>query len=97
VLTVFALFALVTLLLVRRVAAPAWERQREASAALFGFVEERLAGTEDIRSAGAEPHTLQGFYGRARVRLWTTSHARVMDAIPWSTHAIASALSTIGS
>jgi ABC-type multidrug transport system fused ATPase/permease subunit len=53
---------------------------------LFGFVEERLAGTEDIRSSGAEAYTLRGLYARARDRLWTTSHARVMDAIPWSTH-----------
>jgi ABC-type multidrug transport system fused ATPase/permease subunit len=95
VLTVFALFALVTLLLIRRVAANAWERSREASGVLFGYIEERLAGTEDIRSSAAEAHTLRGFYARARDRLWRTSHARVMDAIPWSTHGIVYALSNV--
>ena len=30
-----------------------WEAAREASADLFGFLEERLAGTEDIRACGA--------------------------------------------
>jgi ATP-binding cassette, subfamily B, bacterial len=86
VLTVFALVSLGTMLLVRRIAARAWEASREASGVLFGFLEERLAGTEDIRSSGAEAQTMRGFYARARDRLWTTSHARVVDAIPWTTH-----------
>ena len=84
ILTTFALVALAILVAVRRVSANAWERSREASATLFGFVEERLAGTQDIRSCGAEAYTLRGFYERARVRLWTISRARQMDAIPWS-------------
>jgi ATP-binding cassette subfamily B protein len=85
VFTVFALLGLGTLVLVRRVAAPAWERARESSAHLYGYIEERLAGTQDIRSAGAEPYVLRGFYGHARDRLWRTSRARQWDAIPWST------------
>ena len=88
VLTVFAVVVVLVLLSVRRVAAPAWERARAASGELFGFVEERLAGTEDIRSSGAVLHTLRGFYDRARRRTWATSHARVMDAITWSTNSI---------
>jgi ABC-type multidrug transport system fused ATPase/permease subunit len=88
VLTGFAIVGLITVVLVRRVAANAWERQRESSAVLFGFLEERLAGTEDIRACAAEAHTLRGFYDRARDRLWRTSHARVMDAIPWSANGV---------
>jgi ABC-type multidrug transport system fused ATPase/permease subunit len=95
VLTAFALVSLGALVTVRRIAAKAWEGSREASGVLFGFIEERLAGTEDIRSAGAEPHVLRGFYGRARDRLWRTSRARVMDAIPWSTNGLVFALANI--
>ncbi len=84
ILTVFAAFAVLQLTLLRRVAANAWGRSRESSAALFGYLEERLAGIEDIRSSGAEETTLRGFYGRARDRLWTTSRARQMDAIGWA-------------
>ncbi len=76
----------------RRISADAWERSREASARLFGFVEERLAGTQDIRSAGAEHFTLRGFYDHARDRLWTTNRARQLDAIPWSTNGVIRAL-----
>jgi ABC-type multidrug transport system fused ATPase/permease subunit len=87
-LTAFALVALLVLVLVRRVSANAWERSRESSGLLFGFLEERLAGTQDIRSSGAEAYTLRGFYGHARDRLWRISRARQMDAIPWSTNAV---------
>jgi ABC-type multidrug transport system fused ATPase/permease subunit len=88
ILSAFAAVALATLVAVRRVSAGAWERSREASAMLFGFIEERLAGTQDIRSSGAEPYALRGFYERARTRLWTLSRARQMDAIPWSANGI---------
>jgi len=49
---------------------------------LFGFIEERLAGTEDIRSSGAERYTLGRFYGIARDRIRITTRARVLDRIP---------------
>lgn len=88
ILTPFALVAIVSITLVRRVAAGSWERAREASAQLFGFVEERLAGTQDIRSSGAEAFTLRGFYGKARDRLWRTSRARQMDVIPGSVNTL---------
>ncbi len=87
-LTAFSVVALGTLLAVRRVSANAWERSREQSGLLFGFLEERLAGTQDIRSSGAEAHTMRGFYGRARDRMWAISRARQMDAIPWSVNGI---------
>ncbi len=39
-----------------------WEAERQASAEQFGFLEERLAGTEDIRASGAEEHVLNRLY-----------------------------------
>ena len=88
VMTAFAVVALIAFVFVRRVAANAWQRSRESSAALFGYLEERLAGTQDIRSSGAEAYVLRGFYDRARDRLWRTSRARQIDAIPWSASAL---------
>jgi ATP-binding cassette, subfamily B, bacterial len=92
VLSLLALFALILMVTVRRVGAPAWERARQASASLYGYIEERLGGTADIRSCGAEPHALRGFYGLARDRTWRTSRARVMEAIPWATNGIIGAV-----
>ncbi|MEY2426683.1 MAG: ATP-binding cassette, subfamily bacterial [Actinomycetota bacterium] len=93
VLTLFAAMAVTQLVLARRVAANAWGRSRETSAALFGYIEERLAGIEDIRSLGGEQTTLRGFYARARDRLWTTSRARQMDAVGWANNAFIQAVS----
>ncbi|HRC77904.1 MAG TPA: ABC transporter transmembrane domain-containing protein, partial [Kouleothrix sp.] len=49
-LSAFALLVLLVLVGTQRVAVPYWKRARQASAELFGFIEERLSGTEDIRS-----------------------------------------------
>ncbi len=43
----------------REIAVPYWEGGREASAQLFGFLEERLAGIEDIRGLGASQNVLR--------------------------------------
>jgi ABC-type multidrug transport system fused ATPase/permease subunit len=65
---VFAALALGTLFRVSQVAVPHWENARQASADLFGFLEERLAGTEDIRSNGAKPYVMRGFFELLRSR-----------------------------
>ena len=44
----------------RTIAVGGWRRVRETSAQIYGFLGERLGGTEDIRSSGAETHVLNG-------------------------------------
>jgi ATP-binding cassette subfamily B protein len=51
--TVFAVVAFALLLAVRSIAVPHQKAFRDANTDLFGFLEERLAGTEDIRASGA--------------------------------------------
>lgn len=92
-LVVFTVFALAALLSVRRISAPLWQQTREDSAELFGFIEERLSATEDLRSSAAEAHTLRGFYGRARDLIRSVTRARVRDAAVWTTNA---AVTTVG-
>lgn len=46
----------------QRLAVPAATRLRERRAALAGFVEERLAGAEDIRANGAGAHVMNRFH-----------------------------------
>jgi ATP-binding cassette subfamily B protein/ATP-binding cassette subfamily C protein len=60
--TVFVGITLAVLNRVRAVAIPHQKAVREASADLFGYLEERLAGTEDIRSSGAVDFVLLGLY-----------------------------------
>jgi ABC-type multidrug transport system fused ATPase/permease subunit len=59
--TLFVGVALGVMLRLRNIAVPHWEAARQASAEQFGFLEERLAGTEDIRSSGAKPYVMRRF------------------------------------
>ena len=62
VFTGFAALTLVALNAVRGIAIPYQKKMRESIADLFGYLEERLAGTEDIRSSGAVDFVLLGIY-----------------------------------
>ncbi|UBU09693.1 ABC transporter ATP-binding protein [Nonomuraea gerenzanensis] len=46
----------------QRLAVPSAARSRAASATLFGTLEERLAGAEDLRANGAGEHTVRRFH-----------------------------------
>ena len=65
----FAALALALLNLVRNIAVESERLMREADSALTGFLEERLAGTEDIRSSGAVGYVLGGLFRLQRTIL----------------------------
>ncbi|HEU5088266.1 MAG TPA: ABC transporter ATP-binding protein, partial [Roseiflexaceae bacterium] len=69
VLTIYALIALVILGKMHGIAVPRWKAAREASADLFGFIEEQLSGTEDVRASGATSFVMQNLFRFGRVRL----------------------------
>lgn len=60
--TVFAVMTLAILARIRGVAVPYQKAFRDANTDLFGFLEERLAGTEDIRSCGAVDFVLRELF-----------------------------------
>jgi ATP-binding cassette, subfamily B, bacterial len=62
VFTGFTVLTLFGLNAVRSIAIPYQKKFREAIADLFGYLEERLAGTEDIRSSGAVDFAILGIY-----------------------------------
>lgn len=71
----FTVFTIITVLIlnrVREIAVPYQKAQREAQTELFGFLEERLAGTEDIRSSGAVDYVICKLYQLHSVimKLW---------------------------
>ncbi|HEY3377665.1 MAG TPA: ABC transporter ATP-binding protein [Armatimonadota bacterium] len=76
--TAFAIFALATLAglnAVRNVSIPYQKAARDANTDLAGFLEERLAGTEDIRSCGAVDYVLRQLFALQTViyRCWRKS------------------------
>lgn len=74
----FIVITLIVLLRLRNLAVPFWQRSREASARFFGFVEERLAGTEDIRASNARVFTLYRFHQLLRTFWQTTVRAELL-------------------
>ena len=67
--SVFATLTVYSLNKVRSIAVPHDKALREANADLFGFLEERLAGTEDIRASGAVNFVINGLYRHQAVIL----------------------------
>lgn len=61
-LTLFSAIALAALLRCRQIAVPASIAQREASSRFFGFIEEMLAGLDDIRANAGGRYVLDRFY-----------------------------------
>jgi ATP-binding cassette subfamily B protein len=64
----FALISLAAMNRMREIAIPHEKARRQARAELFGFLEERLAGTEDIRASGAVAYVIDRLY-RLQYRL----------------------------
>lgn len=73
----FAAGSVVLLFRVRDLAVPLFKAEREGSAELFGFVEERLSGTEDIRANGTVPYVLRRLEAKLRT-LYALTHRSAM-------------------
>ncbi len=78
--SIFAVLAIAAMLRARNIAVPFWERSREAAAELSGYLVERLAGTEDIRSSGAVAHVMRGFYALVRGHYNATRRATLVGS-----------------
>ncbi len=76
--TTFVGAALIVLSYFRNFAVPHWAAARQANADLFGYLEERLGGTEDIRSSGAVAYALRGFFGASRDLLYKQRRAALI-------------------
>jgi ATP-binding cassette, subfamily B, bacterial len=98
--TVYVAAVLSLLFSMRSLAVAAAEEEREVSARLYGFIEERLSGIEDIRANGAGAFTMRKFipvlrdyYNRTiaawrkRIKVWVSANTAF-----WSGDALALAL-----
>jgi ABC-type multidrug transport system fused ATPase/permease subunit len=74
----FAMIAISVLFRLREVAVPSRKALRQAEADLFGFVEEQLSATEDIRSSGAVDFSLRELF---RYQAQILRHLRRSDWI----------------
>lgn len=91
-LTIFAFVTLGAMLGLRTIATRFWKAYRQASAELYGFIEEQLAGTVDIRANGALPYAMRRLYQFMRERFQSGRRARLASSIPWSVPSLAEAI-----
>ncbi len=93
--TVYTLLALLVLSHLRGVAQPFWEAARQSSADLFGFIEERLSGAEDIRANGAMAYVLNRLGHLLHVRVRKERAATTMGGAVFALTFLLAVLGTI--
>ena len=76
VMTGFVVVSWSVLLAMRSIGVEQWQRTRQASGELFGFLEETLTGMEDIHTSGGQPFVIRQFYKQQQPQ----HHPRV---VPW--------------
>jgi len=81
--TLYVVAVLLFLIRLRKVAVAAAEEERETSARLYGFIEERLAGVDDIRSLGAGRFTMTRFIPVMRDFYTRTTNAWRKRILVW--------------
>jgi ATP-binding cassette subfamily B protein len=96
---IFVAITVVVLFRMVNFAVPSWEKERQASASLYGFLEERLSGTEDIRSNNAAAYVLDRFYRLTRDLMHKTLRAGLRWAVlantTWVLFAVGNAIALI--
>ena len=98
-LTVFVVLTMYVLLRLANISVSSWEAERQSSADLFGFLEERLSGTEDIRSNNAREYVLDRFYRLTRTLMRNTIKAGIKLNIllntTWTLFAVGNAVAIL--
>lgn len=97
--TVFVGLTVFVLLRLANISTSSWEEERKASADLYGFLEERISGTEDIRSNNARNYVLDRFYRLTRTLMRKTITAglkvNILLNTTWMLFAVGLAISMI--
>jgi ATP-binding cassette subfamily B protein len=91
-LTVYTAATLLALRAIQPLAVARWMRERAVSAELYGFIEERISGAEEIRAAGAEAHTLRRLYRLLRRSLEAFRSAIMADTLVYNVISLSSVI-----
>ncbi|HKV84179.1 MAG TPA: ABC transporter ATP-binding protein [Ktedonobacterales bacterium] len=83
-LTLFVIVAFAIIAKMRTIAVPAGIEEREVSATFLGFLEERIAGVEDIRANGGGAYMMDRFYHAMRSWFTRSVHAWTRRSSIWT-------------
>jgi ATP-binding cassette subfamily B protein len=95
VMTAFAAVAFGVPARMSNIAGMRWVAQRQTSADLFGFLEERLAGTEDIRANGGVAYVMCRLTEHSRKLLRTRQIASALGITTWGSTIFLFAIGTV--
>lgn len=84
VMTAFVALAVGVMAAIRNIGVRASQAERQASAALFGLIEERIAGIEDVQANGGVPRLLFRFHRAMRSVFRTGRKAWMLRVTPWN-------------
>lgn len=84
VMTVFTLVSVIVMVAIRNVGVASSQAEREASASLFGLIEERLAGIEDVQAGGNVPYVMHRFHRAMRAVFQKGRRAWMLRVVPWN-------------
>lgn len=93
VMTVFTLAAVLFMMFIRNLGVQSSKSEREASASLFGLIEERIAGIEDVQANGHVPYVMNRFHRLMRTVFLRGRKAWMLRVVPWNTTVVLFALS----
>lgn len=92
VMTVFTLLSILFMVFIRNLGVDSSKKERAASASLFGLIEERIAGIEDVQANGHVPYVMNRFYRTMRTVFRKGRKAWLLRVIPWNTTVVQFAL-----
>ncbi|OMF17739.1 ABC transporter [Paenibacillus amylolyticus] len=92
VMTVFTLLSILFMVFIRNLGVDSSKNERAASASLFGLIEERIAGIEDVQANGHVPYVMNRFYRTMRTVFLKGRKAWLLRVIPWNTTVVLFAL-----
>jgi ATP-binding cassette, subfamily B, bacterial len=81
---IYTAVTLVVLGFVQRMAGPRWAAEREAEAEMYGYLEERISGAEEIRAAAAEPYVMRRLYGLMRTFMEKIRAAFIVTSLSYN-------------
>ncbi len=92
-LSLYTLLVFAVLGAIQNLAVQRWDAERQASAEQFGFIEERITGTEDVRANGGEAYVMARLYRLMRTTLVTQRSANLLGSF---TNFVTNALAVLG-
>ncbi|WP_282942557.1 ABC transporter ATP-binding protein [Paenibacillus sp. RC67] len=84
IMSIFTIISILTMIGIRNLGVTASTAERQASASLFGFIEERIAGIEDVQTNGSIPYVMNRFHRAMRNVFMSGRKAWMLRVVPWN-------------